>query len=72
MMAGSELDKVFDSLTPVIALTHAVWDRWTSLATVEKLSGRRSSSNARTHVGVPTSKARSSRGNYRTHAVGHP
>ena len=36
MMAGSELDPVFDSLAPVIALTHAVWDRWMPLATMEK------------------------------------
>ena len=36
MMAGSELDPVFDSLAPVIALTDAVWDRWMPLATMEK------------------------------------
>ena len=36
MMAGSELDPVFDSLAPVIALTHAVWDRLMPLATLEK------------------------------------
>ena len=26
MTAGNELDPVFDSLAPVIALTHALWD----------------------------------------------
>ena len=49
MIAGSELDPVFDSLAPVIALTHAVWDRWMPLATMENASGKRSLSNARTH-----------------------
>ena len=36
MVAGSELDPIFDSLTPVIALTHAVWDRWMPLDTMAK------------------------------------
>ena len=36
MMAGNEPDLVFDSLAPVIALTHAVWDGWMSLATMAK------------------------------------
>ena len=57
MMAGSKLDLVFDSLAPVVALTHAVWDRWTPLATLENASGRRTSSNARTHGRGPPSKA---------------
>ena len=36
MMSGNELDPVFDSLAPVIALTHALWDGWMPLATMAK------------------------------------
>ena len=36
IMAGNELDPVFDSLAPVIALTHALWDGWMPLATMAK------------------------------------
>ena len=36
MKAGNELDPVFDSLAPVITLTHALWDGWMPLATMAK------------------------------------
>ena len=36
MMAENELDPVFDSLAPVIALTHALSDGWMPLATMAK------------------------------------
>ena len=36
MMAGNELDPLFDILAPVIALTHPLWDGWMPLATVAK------------------------------------
>ena len=35
-MAGDELDPVFDSLAPVIALTHALWGGWMPQATMAK------------------------------------
>ena len=34
--AGNELDPVFDSLTPVIALTHAPRDGWMPQATMAR------------------------------------
>ena len=34
MTAGNELDLVFYSSAPVIALTHALWDGWMPLATM--------------------------------------
>ena len=58
MMAGSELDPVFDSLAPVVALTHAVSGRLDAARpSWQNASGRRSSSNARTHGRGPPSKA---------------
>ena len=36
MMAGNELDPLFDFLAPVIALTHPLWDGWMPLATLAK------------------------------------
>ena len=36
MTAGNVLDPVFDSLVPVIALTHALWDGWMPVATLAK------------------------------------
>ena len=58
MMAGNELDLVFDSLAPVIALTHALWDGWMPLATMAKCARaaqleQRNSARPRTAVKGP-------------------
>ena len=36
MMAVNELNPMFGSLAPVIALTHALWDGWMPQATMAK------------------------------------
>ena len=36
MAAGEQLDPIFDSLAPIVALTHAVWDNWMPQAAMAK------------------------------------
>ena len=40
MTAGDQLDPVFDSLAPVVALTHALWDGWMPQATMAKCDSK--------------------------------
>ena len=71
MAAGDQLDPVFDSLAPVIALTHALWDGWMPQATMAKCVSKAQAEQRDSARPWTAVKGPFGRGDPQATAVGH-